>query len=207
MGRPDKPLISKERAARAALDVIDVQGLQALSLELVAKQIGVKAPSLYYHFKDKSDLLSEVALLILRDIKVPVIDRGKWEETVVQLCVATRRTILLHPNAAPLLLEHFPRRIFVRAYDFWTAQCPYPADMHLMIHEGVEKLTYGSALFAAAARSRGVAPMSDFDVVQYPDLASAVRANIHDEEGLFIATLKAFLAGVRANTSAKTRSA
>ena len=68
MSRPTKPLITRERAARAALGVIDVQGLDSLSLELVARRIGVKAPSLYYHFKDNTELLAEVARLLLVDI-------------------------------------------------------------------------------------------------------------------------------------------
>src|SRR3546814_3495147 len=53
VGRPAKPLISRDRAARAALGAIDIHGLEALSLELVAQRLGVKAPSLYYHFKHK----------------------------------------------------------------------------------------------------------------------------------------------------------
>lgn len=207
MGRPDKPLISRERAARAALDVIDTQGLNSLSLELVARQLGVKAPSLYYHFKDKNELLSEVALCILRDVKAPFVDTDRWEETLIGLCLATRRTILLHPNAAPLLLEFFPRQIFLKAYDYWTAICPYPDDLQLMILEGSEKITFGSALFAAAARTRGMPAMPDFDRKALPALTRAVRANAHDEEGLFIATLETFLEGVRAVAEAAGKTA
>lgn len=203
MGRPDKPLISRERAARAALDVIDVQGLGGLSLELVARQIGVKAPSLYYHFKDKSELLGEVAYLILHDVKVKFSAADPWDEMLTNVCVATRRAILLHPNAAPLLLEYFPRRIFLRAYDFWVAKCPYPARFQLMISEGLEKMTYGSALFAAASRAKGVPPLPDFDPADYPNLAIAVRANPHDEEGLFVQTIRAFLAGAAALAEAE----
>lgn len=204
VGRPDKPLISRERAARAALDVIDVQGLGGLSLELVARQIGVKAPSLYYHFKDKSELLSEVALCILRDIKAPFVDPNRWEDTLVGLCVATRRAILLHPNAAPLLLEFFPKRIFLKAYDYWTSLCPYPANLQLMILEGCEKLTFGSALFAAASRTKGIPPIPEFDPAQYPHLNGAVRANLHDDEGLFVESLRTFLAGIAVRAGVRT---
>lgn len=206
MGRPEKPLISRERAARAALDVIDVQGLNALSLEQVARQIGVRAPSLYHHFKDKSELLSEVALCILQDIEAPFVDPDRWEDTLVGLCVAARRTILLHPNAAPLLLEFFPRRIFLQAYDFWTSLCPYPPEFQMVILEGSEKLTFGSALFAAASRSRGIAAMPEFSASEFPHLAGAVRANVHDDEGLFVETLRTFIAGIAAKASQKSAS-
>ena len=93
MARPDKPLISRERAARAALDVIDTQGLTGLNLETVARRIGVKAPSLYYHFKDKSELLSEVALCIFRDIKVSFSATDRWDDMLVSVSVATRGSV------------------------------------------------------------------------------------------------------------------
>lgn len=202
MGRPEKALISRERAARAALDIIDVQGLDGLSLDLVAKRLGVKAPSLYHHFKGKSELLSDVALCILRDIRPEVHDGMPWEETLIRVCTAARRTILLHPNAAPLLLEHFPRHIFLERYDYWTSKCPYPPEMHLVIIEGTDKLTYGSALFAAAARSRGKPEMPDFDVTKFPHVATAVRASPFNDEGLFVESLRYFLAGLREQLSA-----
>lgn len=206
MGRPDKPLISRERAAKAALDVIDTKGLGSLSLELVARQLGVKAPSLYYHFKDKQELLCEVALCILRDVRLGSPDFSNWEQTMIDLCVATRRTILLHPNAAPLLLEVFPRHIFPRAYEFWMDKCPYPAEYHLMVLEQTEKITYGSALFASASRTRGIAAMPDLDQRKYPALTRAIRANTNDEEAIFIGILKMFFAGVRATAAADGKS-
>ena len=174
----------------------------SLSLELVARQLGVKAPSLYYHFKDKQELLCEVALCILRDVRLGSPDFSNWEQTMIDLCVATRRTILLHPNAAPLLLEVFPRHIFPRAYEFWMDKCPYPAEYHLMVLEQTEKITYGSALFASASRTRGIAAMPDLDQRKYPALTRAIRANTNDEEAIFIGILKMFFAGVRATAAA-----
>ncbi len=198
MARPEKPIISRERAARAALGVIDTHGLDALSLELVARRLGVKAPSLYYHFKNKAAILSDVALLILREeIEAPQPNSEDWEEMLTGLCVDTRRGILRHPNAAPLMLQYFPRHILLGAYDYWTAQCPYPAEIQMVILDGTEKLTFGSALFEAAARANSVEPMPEFDPKKYPDLARAVRANPYDNEELFAQTIKAFLAGFR----------
>ena len=205
MGRPERALISRDRAARAALDVIDAKGLSSVSLELVARQLGVKAPSLYYHFKDKNELLCEVALTILRDIRTPSTDFSDWDKSMLEVCVATRRAILLHPNAAPLLLEVFPRKIFTRAYEFWIAKCPYPVSYHLMILEGTEKITYGTTLFAAASRSRATIQMPELDKQKYPALASAVRSNDKDEEALFVAVITSFLKGIKVQVEADVK--
>lgn len=197
MGRPSKSLISRDRAASAALSVIDTQGLDKLSLELVARRLGVKAPSLYYHFKDKNELLAEVALILLRDIDPPKIDENDWEKTLIRLCKSARRSILRHPNAAPLLLQFFPRRLLLGAYDFWISMCPYPPEAHMAIIEGTEKLTYASALFEAAARSYGIEPMPDFELEQFPHLTKAVQANPYDDEEMFEEAVTAFLRGFR----------
>jgi len=195
VGRPAKPLISRERAARAALGVIDVHGLDELSLELVAHRLGVKAPSLYYHFRQKAELLSEVARLILLDVKAPRPASTDWKEVMIALCVATRRSILQHPNAAPLLLQFFPRHLLIASYDHWVTICPLPMEQRMVLVEGLEKLTFGSALFEAACRSRGVEPMPQFDHKELPQLAEALRASHLDGEALFVTTIQRFLDG------------
>lgn len=196
MGRPAKPLISRERAARAALGVIDVHGLDALSLDMVAQRMGVRAPSLYYHFKDKAELLAEIARMILLDVEAPDPAGLDWKSAMMALSVATRRSILQHPHAAPLLLQFFPRHLFLAAYDHWIATCTLPPDRHLVMIEGLEKLTLGSALFEGSCRSRAIEPMPRFDRAKLPHLAGAIRANDNDDETLFIATVRAFLDGL-----------
>ncbi len=183
--------------------MIDVQGLDSLSLELVARRIGVKAPSLYYHFKDKSELLSEVARLLLVDVELPEWDADDWEESVVRLLIAVRRSILRHPNAAPLLLQFFPKQLLLPTYDRYAAGYPLPVEWRMMMIEGLEKLTFGSAFFEAAARARGIEPMPAFDHGRLPSLAAAIRANSLDDEGLFVETVRAFIAGCRARQDAR----
>ena len=197
MARPTSPLISRERAARAALGVIDVRGLDSLSLEAVARRLGVKAPSLYYHFSDKNALLAEVARLLLLDTPVPPSNPDEDDhEWIVRIAVAARRSILQHPNAAPLLLQFFPRRLLLAAYERSLDRYGIPAEQHMMAVEGLDHLTFGSALFAAASRARGIEPMPEFDPEQFPKLALAVRRNPHDDEALFIETVRAFLRGL-----------
>src|SRR3546814_5429424 len=61
--------------------------------------------------------------------------------------------------------------------------------------DGLEKLTFGSALFEAAYRSRGIEPMPQFDRNRLPQLSEALRANHLDGEALFIATVRQYLDG------------
>eukprot|EP01030_Chromulinospumella_sphaerica_P025580 gene25580-25731_t len=83
-------MITRDSATRAALDVVDRQGLDGFSLDLVARQLGVRAPSLYHHFKDKAELLAEVARFVMLDLDLPTDgESASWEEAMVAICVVT----------------------------------------------------------------------------------------------------------------------
>ena len=55
MARPAKPLISRSAAIHAAIEIIDADGLGTFSLPRLAAHMGVRAPSLYHHFRNKVD--------------------------------------------------------------------------------------------------------------------------------------------------------
>lgn len=204
LARPSKPLISRSSAAQAALDVIDELGLDALSLGLVAKKLGVRPPSLYHHFQDKSELLEEVARIML--VKLPTVTptSESFEERIIARCVATRRSLMQHPNAAPLILRYFPRYLFLAAYDRAASEEPYPTEVQMAVIDATERYTYGTALFEASARARGVDSMPAVDGEKYPHLAKAIADNPFDDEQLFVETLRMFLAGVQARLDTKS---
>ncbi len=177
--------------------MIDEVGLAKLSLVRVAQKLGVQPPSLYHHFTDKAALLEEVARLLL--LNLPGLEKTElpYEERIVTLCVSARRSLLRHPNAAVLMLQFFPRHLLLAAYNEAAAGDPYPPEFHMAVIEGTEKLTFGSALFAAAAQARGIPPMPEADREKLPRLALALDANpFDDEESLFVETLRIFFTGV-----------
>jgi TetR/AcrR family transcriptional regulator, tetracycline repressor protein len=48
------------------LRLLNEVGLEGLSLRVIARELDVKAPALYWHFKDKQALLDEMATLMYR---------------------------------------------------------------------------------------------------------------------------------------------
>lgn len=197
MPRPKSPIISRKRATEVALDVIDANGIEGFSLVLVAQRMGVRAASLYHHFKDRDDVLEEVARLLLIKATLPPVERGTdWREALVQVCLSSWRSALKHPRATPLLLQFFPRHLLLYTYEWWVRLFEandVPAQSHLWILEGAERLTFGSALFAASSRARGIPPFPGFDGKEFPTLMNAVRANTLNEEEMFLLSLRTFL--------------
>jgi len=196
-GRPLKPLITREAAVRTAIDLLNRGSIDTLSVQAVARAMSVTAPSLYYHFKDKDELLQLVARELLFEVGADVPADAGWKERAIALAVATRRMILRHPNAAPLMLRFFPRSLMLRAYETTLGGCPYPAIHHVAILEALEKLTYGASLFAAAAVSHHVPVMPKFEASRYPKLAEALTVGPSDE-ALFVETLELLFDGFEA---------
>ncbi|MER5477075.1 TetR/AcrR family transcriptional regulator C-terminal domain-containing protein [Streptomyces sp. NPDC002734] len=58
--------LDRKRVADAALDLLNEVGLEGLTLSAIGRELGVKAPALYWHFKDKQALLDEMATEMYR---------------------------------------------------------------------------------------------------------------------------------------------
>ena len=194
--RPTRQLISSDQIAEAALAVIDETGLDNFNLNAVAERLGVKTPSLYHHVRGRGDLLRQAArLLFVGTPLTPIAEVGDWREEVIRISRATWRSILAHPKAAPLLIEVPPRSILVGAYHHWerllTAKGVAP-EHQLIILEGADKLTYGSALFAAAEQGRRSAG------TKRPELTHAGPAEDGGSatEDVFIETIRCLLRGI-----------
>ena len=200
MARPTKPLISRSTAVAAALEIIDAEGLDALSLPRLAAQLNVRAPSLYYHFRDKAAILEAVARSIVAEIAVPrKPDPSRWPEWFVQMSLNFRTVVLRHRNAAPLLLQFRPRLILTGYEEAaaFLSESGVPAQLHVLILDGMETLTLGATITEAMRplqASKTIFP--DLAPSRQPHLAAAVAANNLTSRRLFAEMIRGFLRGV-----------
>ncbi|GAA4548796.1 TetR/AcrR family transcriptional regulator [Pseudonocardia xishanensis] len=187
MGR--RPIITRDAAARAALSIVDESGPATLSLARVAAALDVRAPSLYNHFADKAEILAEVARIVVLDSgRVPDPEPGGWREWLVEESTLFRRSLLRHPRAVPLVVEHLPQPLLVRLYRQYALLLGahgVPADMHLFLLEGVHRMVLGSAISTATGRSA----LQELDPEPQP-------ASAEEDERRFVAMVQAFLRGV-----------
>ena len=49
---------TKERILEEALSLFSKKGFKAVTVEEIAQKVGIKAPSLYKHYKGKNDIFS-----------------------------------------------------------------------------------------------------------------------------------------------------
>ena len=95
--------LARARVVRTALALLDDGGLEGLSLRRIAGQLNVQAPALYWHFKNKQELLDEMATTMLKDLLAEDAKFSAelpWTEWTAQGMQALRRALLRYRDGA-----------------------------------------------------------------------------------------------------------
>ncbi len=100
--------LTREMIARAAMGLVDREGLSSLTMRRLGTALQVEAMSLYSHFTTKEEMLNEVADLLFQEVTLPA-EEAEWERFSWELFLGLRRVLLSHPNAVPLLVGRWPR--------------------------------------------------------------------------------------------------
>jgi TetR/AcrR family tetracycline transcriptional repressor len=117
--RPRREPLSRERIVRAALRIMDKEGLDAVSMRRVGRELGVEAMSLYNHVRDKEDVLDGITEEVMREFRFPHADH--WAEAARLAAHEFRRLLLAHPNVITLLTERhkpFTNPDSLRVYEY-----------------------------------------------------------------------------------------
>jgi TetR/AcrR family transcriptional regulator, tetracycline repressor protein len=88
-----------------AFSVLNDSGLEGLTLRRLAARLGVRAPAIYWHFKNKRDLLDEMATQVLREAleEAPAFDATQtWQDWALNYCLGLRRTLLRYREGAKM---------------------------------------------------------------------------------------------------------
>lgn len=96
--------LNRERVLRAAAAIADRDGIAALSMRRLGRELGVEAMSLYNHVADKSDLEQGIAELVLQEIELPPAG-VHWKEAIRHTAVSSHDALVRHRWACSLLLR------------------------------------------------------------------------------------------------------
>ena len=96
--------LTRDRLVAAAIELIHQDGLDSLSMRSLADRLQVKAASLYWHVRDRRELLELLAESILEGL--PRVRRGPgWRETILAGAESLRRRLAAQQDATRILLE------------------------------------------------------------------------------------------------------
>jgi AcrR family transcriptional regulator len=94
--------LSRERVLRAAIELADQGGVEALTMRTLGQALGVEAMSLYRHVDDKSDIVDGIVDLVFAEIEVPC-NGTDWKRAMRERAIYARAALASHPWAIGLM--------------------------------------------------------------------------------------------------------
>src|ERR1700704_4009940 len=96
--------LSRDRVLRAAIDLADRGGIDALSMRKLADELGVEAMSIYHYVASKDDLLDGIADIVVSEFDL-VSGGGDWKAEVRRSAVSAHSVLMRHPWACNLIMS------------------------------------------------------------------------------------------------------
>ena len=106
--RRRKEPISRDAIVAAAVQLLDREGLAALSMRRLAEELGTGAASLYWHVGSKDGLLDLVLDEIIGENQVPEPDPSRWQDQLKDVARDQRRISLRHPYVVRISIGRIP---------------------------------------------------------------------------------------------------
>ncbi len=96
-----EPSEKQQEIIEAALELLGEKGYNELSLRDIAKKLGVKAPAIYWHFKNKAMLVDYMAEHIVHKTMgdfVPRESGQSWQDWLIYHITLFRKAMLSYPD-------------------------------------------------------------------------------------------------------------
>ena len=100
--------ITPEAIVAAALEILDAEGLDRLSMRRVADRLGTGAATLYWHVGSKDGLLDLLFEEVIGELEVPDPEPGRWRDQLKDVARTMRAMILRHRDIVRISIGRIP---------------------------------------------------------------------------------------------------
>ena len=121
MGRPGRGGHTREQIAACAIALADAEGLEAVSMRRIARELGAGTMTLYHYVRNKDDLFALMDDAIMAEVLVPADQLPTdWRAALTAIAHHTRAAFARHPwsfeglrnaRGGPNSLRHFEQSI------------------------------------------------------------------------------------------------
>jgi TetR/AcrR family tetracycline transcriptional repressor len=203
--------ITREDVVRTAVRLLDEVGLEGLTLRRLGCELGVSAPTLYWHVRDKRALLDLVAEAVAVDHRSPLrpAHGQPWWEWLSDRAGEQYRALTAHRDAALVVAGNRPTQNSLPVIEQLIGtlvEVGFPPREALESILALGHFVLGSALEHQAELARGTATEADAelavrlrDAADLPNLVSAIcSGSALDGDSTFQYGLALIVAGLRA---------
>jgi len=183
--RPRAPL-SRERVLQTAIKRADQGGIASLSMRKLGQELGVEAMALYYHFKNKDEVLDGMIDLVFSEIDLPP-SGADWTAALRQRAISVREVLSRHRWAIGLMESRAnPGPATLRHHDAVLGSlraAGFSLEMAAHVYSLLDSYLYGFALqeknmpFDTSDEVADVARrmLEPFPVDEYPNLVAMIE--------------------------------
>jgi TetR/AcrR family tetracycline transcriptional repressor len=201
----------QEQIITAALELLETEGLNNLSLRDIAKKLNLKASALYWHFDNKEVLIDSMAEVILqkglKNIQ-PRQNHESWQDWLSNHMVQLRKAMLVYPDGGRVVAgAHLPEvPTLAKSLEYSIASIVSAGvDLNTALHVAitVNRYTFGYVIEEQASPTMDEIQklpdgyISSF-LKQYPNLAAAtdhLKRNVVNEDKSFTIGLQYIIRG------------
>ncbi len=97
--------LTRDEIVAAGIALLDRDGADALSMRRLGQELGAGATSLYWHVKNKDQLLDLILDSVIGEVMDEIAPAEGWQDRLAELARAVRRVVVRHRHVAPLLGE------------------------------------------------------------------------------------------------------
>lgn len=99
--------LTQDHIIQAAFRLLDEAGMEGVSLRKLACNLGIRAPSLYWHFKSKQALIDALADALIAGVARDIPQGQDWRSTMHQIANEFRTAFKAHRDGARVFAGTF----------------------------------------------------------------------------------------------------
>ncbi|MFF4017997.1 TetR/AcrR family transcriptional regulator C-terminal domain-containing protein [Streptomyces sp. NPDC001843] len=89
--------LTADRIVRAAIELLDEEGLDGLNMRSLAKRLGSAATAVYWHIKTKDELVRLAGDAIWHEVELPDLDATDWRTAATAHATGVHAMLTRHP--------------------------------------------------------------------------------------------------------------
>ena len=95
--------LTRDQIVDAAIRLADAEGLDAVSMRRLGTELGAGATSLYWHVRNKDELLDLMVDRIIGEVQAEIEPADTWRSQLEEAARALRRVLVKHRHIAPVI--------------------------------------------------------------------------------------------------------
>jgi AcrR family transcriptional regulator len=104
--RARRPKVDHDEIVETALGIVDDEGIEALSMRRLGKDLSVDPMAIYHHISGKPELLDALVDRVMAEVDLSVDDPElPWQERVRRMAYAYRDVLKRHPHLLPVIAD------------------------------------------------------------------------------------------------------